>query len=75
MYNSIMEKDLTVEQCAQEVGLDENTVRRLLRSGDLPGYKLGYRSWRIPRQALDDFKANGGVRRPGRPFGKDEQDA
>ncbi|MDR3707479.1 MAG: helix-turn-helix domain-containing protein [Capsulimonadaceae bacterium] len=64
-------KDLTVEEVAQEVGLAENTVRRLLRAGDMPGYKLGHKSWRVTRERLDAFKEAGGVRRPGRPWNEE----
>lgn len=59
--------DLTPRQVAAELGLAYDTVRRLLIAGVLPGYKAGLRQWRITREQLDDFKARGGARRPGRP--------
>lgn len=58
--------DLTVSQVASELSLHTETVRRLLAQGDIPGYRAGGR-WRVSRQQLDDFKASGGVKRPGRP--------
>lgn len=58
---------MTVRQVAEEIGIAELTVRRLLKSGELHGYKAGFKSWRITREELDRFKASGGVRRPGRP--------
>ena len=60
--------DLTVQDVATEIGLNYDTVRRLLMNGHLPGYKAGLRQWRVTRAELDAFKASGGVRRPGRPF-------
>jgi excisionase family DNA binding protein len=66
-----MEPDMSVKQVAAEIGVVELTVRRLLNSGELKGYKLGRKTWRITRAELDQFKERGGVRRPGRP-GKDE---
>jgi len=42
-------------------------VRRLLIAGHLTGYKADLKQWRITREALDAFKASGGVRGQGRP--------
>ena len=64
--------DLTVEEAAQELGVVEETVRRLLLAGHLSGYKAG-RRWRVTRAALDGFKASGGVRPVGRPPLADEK--
>lgn len=43
---------LSPEQAAQRLGIHPVTARRLCRSGDLPGRKVGKRSWRIPASAL-----------------------
>lgn len=59
--------DLTVKEVAAELGLVENTVRRLLSSGAMPGYRADQKSWRVTREQLDGFKAAGGVKRQGRP--------
>ena len=59
--------DLTVAEVAAELGLAVNTVRRLLNAGDMPGYRVNLKSWRVTRQQLDGFKAAGGVKRQGRP--------
>lgn len=64
-------KDLTTEQVADELGLAYETVRRLLAAGVIPGYKAGLRQWRVTRAALDQYKAVGGARRPGRPEKKE----
>jgi len=58
--------DLTVTEVAAELSLNPETVRRMLLAGHLAGYKAGKR-WRVTRQALDSFKASGGVRQVGRP--------
>lgn len=59
--------DLTVEEVAAELRLTYDTVLRLLRAGEIPGYKADRKQWRIERAQLDAFKAAGGIRRPGRP--------
>ena len=61
------EKDLTVVEVAEELGLNPDTVKRLLRLEVLPGYKADLKQWRVTRAALDQFKASGGAKRPGRP--------
>ncbi len=61
----MMTSDLSVENVAMELGTHQETIRRLLTAGEMPGYKAG-RHWRVTRAALDQFKASGGVRRPGR---------
>jgi excisionase family DNA binding protein len=42
---------LTVEEAAELLRVDETTVRRALREGELPGQKIG-RVWRIPKADL-----------------------
>lgn len=64
--------DLTVKEVAAELGLAENTVRRLLSSGLMPSYRADQKSYRITREQLDSFKAAGGVKRQGRPRKSEE---
>ena len=59
-------KDISVEDVAAELGMHPETIRRLLLSGAMPGYKAG-RHWRVTRAALNGWKAVGGAKRPGRP--------
>ena len=47
--------DLTVEQVAVETGRAPSTIRSWLIAGDLRGYKLNGRDWRVPRSALRDY--------------------
>ena len=69
LYHTLMNTpDLTVKQVAVELGLAENTVRRLLNEGIVRGYRANLNnSWRVTREQLDGFKAAGGVKRQGRP--------
>jgi excisionase family DNA binding protein len=46
------DRDLTVEELAEKVGRAVSTVRTWLIAGDLRGYKLNGKSWRIPQSAL-----------------------
>ena len=59
--------DLTVYDVSAELGLHDNTVRRLIGVGIIPAYRAGLRAWRVRRVDLDAFKANGGPRPQGRP--------
>jgi excisionase family DNA binding protein len=45
-------RDLTVEEVAGEVHRADSTIRGWLLRGDLRGYKLNGRDWRVPRSAL-----------------------
>jgi len=59
--------DLTVGEVAEELGRQPSTVRGWLGSGDLDGYKLRGREWRVPREALRAFlegERNGGPSEP-----------
>jgi excisionase family DNA binding protein len=47
---------LTVEQLAELLQVDEQTVRSLATKGELPGRKVG-RQWRFSRQAVLDWLA------------------
>lgn len=42
---------LTVPEAAQLLRVHESTVRRLVRSGGLPGLRVG-RQWRVDRDGL-----------------------
>jgi excisionase family DNA binding protein len=46
---------LTVEQAAEKLQLHPDTIRRLLRSKQIPGVKLGPRQWRVPIKAIDQY--------------------
>jgi excisionase family DNA binding protein len=48
--------DLTVEEVARRFGRSPSTVRGWLASGDLAGYRLRRREWRVPPDALDAFQ-------------------
>jgi excisionase family DNA binding protein len=45
-------RDLTVENVAEEVGRAPSTVRGWLIEGQLQGYKLNGRDWRVTRDGL-----------------------
>jgi excisionase family DNA binding protein len=46
---------LTVDQAAERLQMHADTVRRLLRDGQLPGRKIGARQWRISADALKAY--------------------
>lgn len=55
------EKDLNVNQTAQELQVSVPTVRGLLRTGKLAFYKISPRNTRISLKAIANFKNSGGV--------------
>jgi excisionase family DNA binding protein len=50
---------LSVHQTADRLGLHDNTVYRLIRTGKLPAFRVG-QQLRVDPGALDAFIANGG---------------
>jgi excisionase family DNA binding protein len=49
---------MTTEQAARYLQLNRETVKQLLRTGAIPGLKLG-RAWRISKTQLDAVFAGG----------------
>ena len=61
-------KWLTVEEIARELELHRETVRRWVRSGELPGIMLGRRGgYRVKEADLDQFLQKFTIRRDGLP--------
>ena len=50
MYDEI----LTVEEVSEILYIGRNTAYALLKSGELPGFRIG-RVWKIPWQALESY--------------------
>ena len=48
-----MDEMLTVDEVATLLQLSPYSVRQMIRDGRLPGEKLGYRTVRIPRAAIE----------------------
>lgn len=50
------ERLLTVEEIAEQLGANPETVRRWLRSGDLRGIRLAKKlGWRVPEREFQRF--------------------
>jgi len=65
-YNEIMENRLlTTSEVAEWLNMDEATIQRMSRNGELPGVKIG-RRYRFRRSDLEEWlseqmkKGNGG---------------
>ena len=56
---------VTTKWLANRWGLHEESVRRILRSGRLRGFKVGPMTWRIPYKAVLAYEA-GNVQEEGR---------
>lgn len=52
---------LSARDASRVLGIDERTVRFLLRSGQLPGEKRGNR-WVIPERVIAEWKLRGSPR-------------
>jgi excisionase family DNA binding protein len=61
---------LTVEEAAVRVKMHPDTVRRLLREGQIPGVKFGKRQWRISAATLRAFTEGSLKQDPGSPAEK-----
>ena len=44
---------MTVEQIAKDLGVSEDFVRGLIRSGELPAYRVGKKEYRVK---IDDYE-------------------
>lgn len=67
-------RDLRVEEVAEETCRSPSTVRTWLISGQLRGYKLQGRDWRVTRSALREFldgQPANRSRQPAEPHGPD----
>ena len=50
-----MEKLLTVDEVAEYLRLNRETVLRKARRGEIPAIKMGYRSYRFYKDQIDDW--------------------
>ena len=48
-------RPFTPDALADRWGVSSETVRQLIKRGDLPGFRVG-RMFRIPAQAVEDFE-------------------
>jgi excisionase family DNA binding protein len=46
---------LTPEQVAERLAISRLTVMKWLRTGKIPGRKLGRKTWRVARDELETF--------------------
>jgi excisionase family DNA binding protein len=50
-----MARYVSMDAAAEELGVSERTVRRMISEGHLPGYRVGKRVIRIKREDLDSL--------------------
>lgn len=55
-------KLITLTEAADRLGVEMTTVRRWVRQGKLPGFKLGGRTYRIKASDVDTFLESRRVR-------------
>ncbi|SEL22144.1 helix-turn-helix domain-containing protein [Ruminococcus albus] len=51
---------LTVNETCKLLKISRPTLIRLLKSGEIKGFKIGKRVWKIPRYYLSEYIKNGG---------------
>lgn len=47
----VMERKISVPQCAQFLNVSTETVRRMIKRGELVGYRIGH-NFRVPMSSL-----------------------
>jgi excisionase family DNA binding protein len=52
---------MDVKQAAEYLGVHVNTVEKLLRSGQLPAFRIG-NLWRMKKSAIDKWAEDGGTK-------------
>ncbi|MCD6358931.1 MAG: helix-turn-helix domain-containing protein [Dehalococcoidia bacterium] len=50
-----MEKLMTVDEVAEYLRLNRETIVRKARKGELPSIKVGYRTYRFHRDQIDEY--------------------
>lgn len=53
---------LTPEQAAERLHVNPETIRRMLRKGELPGFRVG-RVWRIASETIDRMQRGEDVKK------------
>ncbi len=46
---------LTVEQVAQQLGVSDRTIRRMIANKQITAFRVGQRTWRIDQADLDAY--------------------
>lgn len=49
-----MEKLMTIKEVAEYLQLEEHTVYKMARKGEIPAFKLG-KNWRVRKDLLDKW--------------------
>ena len=62
-------KVLTVNELAEYLRVHRSTIYRLLKKGQLPGFKIGS-DWRFNVEVIDEWRLRQGPRRAGRGRGR-----
>jgi excisionase family DNA binding protein len=65
-----MEKLLTLDEVADYVRLNRETILRKVRTGDIPTIKIGYRSYRFDKKAIDGWLIQKTTKEPPQPNAK-----
>jgi len=59
---AFMNRDLRPSEAAVMLGVHVSTLKKMLKTGTLQGYRIGSRGdWRVTRAALQAFKIRGGA--------------
>ena len=48
---------LSIREVGIQLGLSAKTVRKLIKSGEIPAFKPGKRNLKVLQSSIDDFKA------------------
>ena len=56
MKNMTNDEIYTFDEVLQILKTSKQQLRKLLKNGEIKGFKLGTYKWRIPKKALDNYK-------------------
>ncbi len=55
MKNMTNDEIYTFDEVLQILKTSKQQLRKLLKNGEIKGFKLGTYKWRIPKKALDNY--------------------
>ena len=64
---------MTIAEVASALGMDESTVRRRIRRGDMQAVRAGARVWLIPREEVDRWRVIGRLKPGPKPRRRPEE--
>lgn len=55
MFEGSYTEIMNAYEVSEALGISTNAVYKLLNAGDLKGFKVGQKIWKIPRESLEEY--------------------